>query len=442
MAFFYHFLELFATFVEGAIVLLVSTNLAGKKYGTKKNSAYILIASIIYTVIITLLNNWQVFSFVTLGLAILYTFVVILFLSDGKLLYKLCSIMMTWFFINVADYILSYSLIMILGKSLDISAGIPLILSPGTARSVYILVNKSLQIIVFFAFRKLYPKLRMLNQRSIALLLSVVTVAYIVMSVITNLIISSSVILLQIAIIFSVFFIAITIVSVIISIAIGSKYQNEKREKELLTLANSMMEKNYTEIKSIQNTISKQVHDFKNHLRTIDGMLPDESEVKEYLSDLLETSYQQSQNCNCGNEVIDSIINCKISQAALQNTSFKHRIQLNNKLNISPVDICAILANQIDNALEACAEIPATESKYVNVDIWQKESFTFFKVVNSANKNPFDSHGKLETAKSDKKLHGFGIKSIQETANKHNGYLKNEYVDGAFISLVMISSND
>ena len=217
MAFFYHFLELFATFVEGAIVLLVSTNLAGKKYGTKKNSAYILIASIIYTVIITLLNNWQVFSFVTLGLAILYTFVVILFLSDGKLLYKLCSIMMTWFFINVADYILSYSLIMILGKSLDISAGIPLILSPGTARSVYILVNKSLQIIVFFAFRKLYPKLRMLNQRSIALLLSVVTVAYIVMSVITNLIISSSVILLQIAIIFSVFFIAITIVSVIIS---------------------------------------------------------------------------------------------------------------------------------------------------------------------------------------------------------------------------------
>lgn len=437
---FYQFFELFATFVEGAIAVSVSTSLADRKLGVKKNTLYVFFMSIIYTILITLLNKWQVFSFFTIAVAIAFTFAAIFFTTRGSLLYKLCAVMITWFFIHATDYIISYSLIMIIGKSIDISEGISLILVPGTIRMIYILINKLLQIAIFVSFHKLYSKLKLLNKKNIFLLFAVTTLSYIVMSILTNLVLTDSLISLQTAVIFSLFFIILTI---IISVVISSKYQNEKREKELIALTNTLMEKNYTEIKHAQDIIRKQVHDFKNHILTIDGMLSEDSNAKKYTKELLETSYQQAQNCHSGNEIIDSIINCKMNEATNQNIEFNHKILLNTKLNISFVDICAILANQIDNALEACAKISIDKERSVKVQIWQKESFVFFKVINTVDKNPFDSLNNLKSTKDNSDtMHGLGIKNIRETAAKYDGFLKNNYIDGYFISLVMVSNHD
>lgn len=437
---FYQFFELFATFVEGAIAVSVSTSLADRKLGVKKNTLYVFFMSIIYTILITLLNKWQVFSFFTIAVAIAFTFAAIFFTTRGSLLYKLCAVMITWFFIHATDYIISYSLIMIIGKSIDISEGISLILVPGTIRMIYILINKLLQIAIFVSFHKLYSKLKLLNKKNIFLLFAVTTLSYIVMSILTNLVLTDSLISLQTAVIFSLFFIILTIV---ISVVISSKYQNEKREKELIALTNTLMEKNYTEIKHAQDIIRKQVHDFKNHILTIDGMLSEDSNAKKYTKELLETSYQQAQNCHSGNEIIDSIINCKMNEATNQNIEFNHKILLNTKLNISFVDICAILANQIDNALEACAKISIDKERSVKVQIWQKESFVFFKVINTVDKNPFDNLNNLKSTKDNSDtMHGLGIKNIRETAAKYDGFLKNNYIDGYFISLVMVSNHD
>ena len=440
---FYQFFELFATFVEGAIAVSVSTSLADRKLGVKKNTLYVFFMSIIYTILITLLNKWQVFSFFTIAVAIGFTFAAIFFTTRGSLLYKLCAVMITWFFIHATDYIISYSLIMIIGKSIDISEGISLILVPGTIRMIYILINKLLQIAIFVSFHKLYSKLKLLNKKNIFLLFAVTTLSYIVMSILTNLVLTDSLISLQTAVIFSLLFIILTIVISIISVVISSKYQNEKREKELIALTNTLMEKNYTEIKHAQDIIRKQVHDFKNHILTIDGMLSEDSNAKKYTKELLETSYQQAQNCHSGNEIIDSIINCKMNEATNQNIEFNHKILLNTKLNISFVDICAILANQIDNALEACAKISIDKERSVKVQIWQKESFVFFKVINTVDKNPFDSLNNLKSTKDNSDtMHGLGIKNIRETAAKYDGFLKNNYIDGYFISLVMVSNHD
>lgn len=399
--------------------------------------------SIIYTILITLLNKWQVFSFFTIAVAIAFTFAAIFFTTRGSLLYKLCAVMITWFFIHATDYIISYCLIMIIGKSIDISEGISLILAPGTIRMIYILINKLLQIAIFVSFHKLYSKLKLLNKKNIFLLFAVTTLSYIVMSILTNLVLTDSLISLQTAVIFSLFFIILTIVISIISVVISSKYQNEKREKELIALTNTLMEKNYTEIKHAQDIIRKQVHDFKNHILTIDGMLSEDSNAKKYTKELLETSYQQAQNCHSGNEIIDSIINCKMNEATNQNIEFNHKILLNTKLNISFVDICAILANQIDNALEACAKISIDKERSVKVQIWQKESFVFFKVINTVDKNPFDNLNNLKSTKDNSDtMHGLGIKNIRETAAKYDGFLKNNYIDGYFISLVMVSNHD
>ena len=263
------------------------------------------------------------------------------------------------------------------------------------------------------------------------------------MSILTNLILTGSLLALQIAVIFSLFFILITTSISIISITISTKYQNEKSEKELMSMANMMLEKNYIQMKESQDIIRKQVHDFKNHIRTLNGMLEDNSNAKEYTKELLSASYQQAQYCHSGNDIIDSIINCKMNEAAENNIEFIHKIHLNSQLYISFADICAILANQIDNAIEACVKIPNDKERFVKVEIWNKESFVFFKVTNTVFQNPFDNSHNLKTTKDNSDyMHGFGIKNIQETASKYGGTLKNDYSNNCFISLVMVSNNE
>lgn len=439
MGIIYQLLELFATFVEGAIAIAVPIELAGRKLEKKKNIAYVTVLTVLYTALITLMNNWQTFSFVTIVVAILFSFAGIFFVTKGNLLYKACAVMLSWFFIHASDYVISYSLIMIIGRSINIADGIPLILTAGTTRSIFIIANKSIQMSVFALAQGLFSKLRLLKQKSVWLLFIVTTVSYVVMSILTNLILSDSVATLQVSVILSLFFIVLTIAITIISISISSKYQAEKREAELMGVTNAMMEKNYEDLKHTQDIIREQVHDFKNHIRTLDGMLDDNSQAKEYITELLEASYKQANYCHSGNDIIDAIINCKIMDANDNNIKFEHKVVLDDKLTISPTDICAILANQIDNAIEACLKIENEESRFVKVEIYQKQSFVFFKVTNSANENLFEKSKELKTTKADAMLHGLGIKSITEAATKHNGTLKNDFADGNFISTVMVS---
>lgn len=443
MNWFYQFFELFATFTEGLLVLSVSSSMCGKKYKTKTHYILVFLFTVIYTVLITYMNTLQTFSFATITVAVLYSFAVLFIISSGKLLLKAASTMLTWFFVFALDYTISYSLIMIIGKTLILSEGVELIMAPGLPRILLVVIDKSLQITIFLLFRKLYPKLKTLDNKNMFSLFLMSTISFVLMQGLTALILTDSVKTMQIVVVLSFVFIILCLVAVIVAIYINSKHQKEKRESELMSLSNEMMERNFAELQNSQNAIHQQMHDFKNHIRTISGLIDSNNAAKKYIDDLLSVSYAQAQHCHCGNDVIDSIINCKTADAKAQNIPFEHRANLSDTLHLSSVDICAILANQIDNALEACAKIQDADKRFVKVEIWQKESFVFFKVTNATNENPFNSKHKLVSTKSNKDgLHGFGIKNISRAVSAYGGILKNDYKDGQFISIAMVPNNE
>ncbi len=436
-------LELLATFVEGIIAISVSSNLAIVKFKKKKQLLFSFLFAVIYTVFITFLNKWQSFSFVTLLSALLLTFAATKLLSKGKVLLCSVSSMITWFFMTATDFLFTYSYIMIIGGSVDIYKGISMILAPGIPRIFLLITVKGLQFFIFSISHKMYSKLRLINKKNLVLVLVLTTLAYIVISVITALILTDSFIVLQVAVIFSLFFIVISLISTIIIISLNSYYQEKKKETQLMNLTNEMLEKNYKDMQNSQNLIRRQVHDFKNHIRVLNGLIDKEEEAQKYINDLLSVTYSDSDLCKCGNSIIDSIINCKFETSKEKNIKFIYDIYLITELKISSVDICAILSNQLDNAIEACERINSPEERFINVKIWQKESFLFFKVVNSANENPFNEKNELVSNKKyENGLHGYGIKNIYETAERYGGTVKNDYSDKKFTSVVMILNNE
>ncbi|MGN1443928.1 MAG: ATP-binding protein, partial [Acutalibacteraceae bacterium] len=137
-----------------------------------------------------------------------------------------------------------------------------------------------------------------------------------------------------------------------------------------------------------------------------------------------------------------SVVNCKIEEARDANIPFEHYVMLSSPVYLSPVDICAILANQIDNAIEACKKIDDGSERSVKVKIWQKEAFLFFKVTNTALGNPFDDKKELKSSKTDDTdMHGLGVKNIMRTVSRYGGTLKNEYANGYFTSVAMLPNN-
>ena len=125
--------------------------------------------------------------------------------------------------------------------------------------------------------------------------------------------------------------------------------------------------------------------------------------------------------------------------AARSHIDFHYNVELSSSLSqISPIDLCAVLGNQVENALDACKKIPNSQRRFIQVSICQNKSFVVIQVINSAHRNPFTADGRLVTNKEDPEFHGLGLKSIQDTVNKYNGYLTNSYQDHTFQSEALL----
>ena len=439
----YQIIELFATLIEGMLVLSVSFRLSERKASLKRTIVLLLPFALIYTGFVALLNAWKVFSFITVTAAVAYTIAVTKLVSRQRLNLCFTSMILTWFFMNAIDYILLYSVLIFTGHLLDVTKGFELILTEGTNRTLFLFTDKLVQAGFVIGFGHQSAKLKTIGSRNINLLLILSIAAYIILNLLTALIVTDSLFKIQIAVILSFLFIVISLIAMIFVVSINSKYQNAKRERELMVFANTMTEQNFRQFEDSQKKIQQQVHDFKNHLIAIDALIQNELKAKAYVEELLSASYTYASLCHSGSDIIDAIINRKLEAAKTQSTNMEYSVQLNCPVHISSVDICAILSNQIDNALEACLKIPEKDKRWLRISIWQKESFLFFKVVNTTASNPFNKRQELHSSKdASTGLHGLGIKNIIETASKYGGTLKNDCIDGVFSSVVMLLNNE
>lgn len=110
-------------------------------------------------------------------------------------------------------------------------------------------------------------------------------------------------------------------------------------------------------------------------------------------------------------------------------------------MEVDPVDICAILSNQIENAFDASKKIANTGKRSVSVDIWPKnEKTVFFRVANYVEEKPLDTNPGLKSTKEDaSSLHGLGVKNISDTAARYGGAVSSTYQNHCFISTVFLS---
>lgn len=433
----YQVAELGATVAESYILVCVMMSAADSKYDGKRSRLLKLLSSFILSAGIFVLNQLQFYSLLTVAFTYLTAVLLSCLFTEGNPMFLATLMAVSLLVIHLVDFIV----ILVLGIFFqDITYVLEVVTSPNISRLLFLVVAKTIDVMLYFLCRKILRQLSLLKVKHLLVLLASTCASYVLMTYLFFTVVENDSAKMQTAVLFSWFFIlSFMIVAVLLSVSIA-KSHSQQQMNETLQQINHNMKNNYDRLDADRRKNNKQMHDHNKHLLTLHGlvMAGHYSEATGYLNSLLTRYNEMPDLCRSGESVIDAIINRKISEADERKIQFTYDAKFPKPSCISQVDICAILANQIDNAFEASEKLPV-EKRRVHVAIWQKSWFAFFKVSNYTEENPLVTNQKLYSTKKERSgKRGYGLRSIQDTAEKYNGTLQHLYEENHFISVVSL----
>ncbi|WP_343009228.1 ATP-binding protein, partial [Blautia obeum] len=141
---------------------------------------------------------------------------------------------------------------------------------------------------------------------------------------------------------------------------------------------------------------------------------------------------------NTGNKTLDIILGEKIYLCKKYNIEFEDNINISKLKFIQNIDICAIFANALDNAIEACMNIDNEIEKRIEVKATYINGFAIIKFINTKVNDIKFIDNRIQTSKDDNKIHGIGLASIKYIVSKYDGEAIANYSDNEFILKIMI----
>lgn len=215
--------------------------------------------------------------------------------------------------------------------------------------------------------------------------------------------------------------------------------RQKKMKLDFSAMKNELLEKNYQAINEIYTNNARLYHDLNNHLNVLYQLLEengDNETAKQYIQEISKPVTQLSRIVWTGTDVIDVIINSKLQKMEELGISAKIDTEFPSNTTILPHDMCTILANLLDNAIEAAEKLP--EGRHAALVIRRINRFVVIKVSNSCVGSKRASSDFPATSKEDTEHHGWGLSNVQETTQKYGGTMRCHQENGEFVVTVML----
>lgn len=217
------------------------------------------------------------------------------------------------------------------------------------------------------------------------------------------------------------------------------------RENTILTVQNKLLEADKQTLIVSEQAIEEMRalrHDMRNQHNVMRIMLEEGryDDLKEYF-DSLSAQLEQttlSEFIDCGNSLIDSVVNMEILKATSYGVKLSSKISVPEVLPFEPSDLCRVLVNLIDNAIEGLLR---TEKRDYLIDLkLATRGDYFYACVQNEIRDDADRGGLLSmnTSKDDAVYHGYGHKIVKKIVEKYNGYVNYSIADNVFIAEVML----
>lgn len=199
----------------------------------------------------------------------------------------------------------------------------------------------------------------------------------------------------------------------------------------------------YEKLTKQQEEIRSLSHDMNNKLLILSGYINDGNDeaANNYIQDL-QKEIAENKPVITGYSILDMVLASKKELASKQETAFDITFFIITELTIDIADVAIVIANCLDNALEATAKIAEIGNRYILLDMKTKGNYLLIKVSNTVVEKVEISHNKIKTSKMDFLHHGFGLRNIEKIADKHDGSLRLECNENLFVASVMLRLDD
>lgn len=212
--------------------------------------------------------------------------------------------------------------------------------------------------------------------------------------------------------------------------------ENERTEKELARMQqvkNEMLEKNYHEILELTQKSRMAYHDFKNDINVLRQYAANNEidKLKAYLNEIGTPVFALESYTWSGNQMIDLILNQKYREAKEAGVDFQVDAEWVGQVPLSDREVCSVFGNLLDNALEAC-ELVRETGRWIKVAVKKRKQILQIRIENSIEKQPVKYGMGFLTRKSDRDMHGIGLKSVESIVERHQGDWQINYSSDKF----------
>lgn len=210
----------------------------------------------------------------------------------------------------------------------------------------------------------------------------------------------------------------------------GFESSAERFQQEVLS-------RQYDEIRAIYLDMRGWRHDYHNHLQVMKAELAAGQlvELSAYLDELEADLDRVDTYVKSGNLMVDAILNSKLSLAERDGVAVTCKARVPDALTVDDVDLCVIMGNLLDNAIEACAALPA-DGRWLRVYVAARGSQLYASIQNSAVEDPsFNQRNYISEKRGN---HGLGMKRVAAVVDKYGGFLNLANEPGVFAAEVSL----
>lgn len=213
---------------------------------------------------------------------------------------------------------------------------------------------------------------------------------------------------------------------------------NKRIQRQIAAYQQELIETHYREVDNMYRQIRGWRHDYRNHIQTMKAYAAQEDwqAICHYL-DLLDQDLTTVDTViKTGNPMTDAILNSKISLAKSKGIEVVADAHIPVKLKSSEIDLCCIIGNLFDNAIEASMKLPE-EKRRIRVYMDMKNTQLYISFTNFTAGKKLHKEGTL--FRSTKGAgHGFGLVRIDAIVERLEGYISRGSEDGAFTTEILL----
>ena len=208
-------------------------------------------------------------------------------------------------------------------------------------------------------------------------------------------------------------------------------------EKSIEAIQKHLIVSQYGEVKEMYMDMRGWRHDYHNHIQIMKAyvQMGQLEQLKDYFDSLEQNLEEVNQLVKTDNLMVDAILNGKVSLMKKHKIAVDITAKLPEHLWISDVDLCVIIGNLLDNAIESCLKIEE-KKRYIRIYIAVKKEQFYLSIQNSAKEELSKEERQYITNKRGE--HGFGRKRVKALVDKYGGYLNMQNESGIFASEVSI----